>query len=259
MSEDILGSLLSRRSAIKAAGIGALAFAVGGAGGGAGAATQEKTPPAQEGASGVYELPPLPYGFNALAPAIDETTLQTHYEKHHAAYVKGLNEALRKLEMARNSKDFAQVRALSRDLAFNGSGHVLHTLYWNSIRQGGSAEPQGALRTTLDRDFGSFDAFKAQFIAAAVQVEASGWGVLAWEPMGKRLMVLQAERHEDLTIWGATPLMVCDVWEHAYYLQYKNRRDEYVNNFWKIIDWQAAAKRFEAVAATPAETRKAAK
>jgi Fe-Mn family superoxide dismutase len=196
---------------------------------------------------GQYELPKLPYGFDALAPEIEERVLRIHYEKHHAGYVNGLNATLKKLEQARAANDFAQIKALSRDLAFHGSGHVLHTLYWNSMRPApGAPEPEGALRAALERHFGSFAAFKAQFLAAAKDVEGSGWAVLAWEPTDGRLLIVQSEKHQNLTIWGVTPLMVCDVWEHAYYLQYQNRRADYVDNFFKLIDWAAVVRRYEA-------------
>jgi Fe-Mn family superoxide dismutase len=192
-----------------------------------------------------YTLPDLPYAYNALAPGIDEQVMRVHHDKHHAAYVKGLNTALDRLEKARVSGDMGEVKALSREVAFHGSGHVLHTLYWHSMTPGGSGEPKGELRKALDRAFGSFAAFTAQFLAATKDVEGSGWGVLAWEPMGRRLLVLQAEKHQSLTVWGVVPLMVSDVWEHAYYLQYQNRRADYVDAFFKLVDWSATAKRLE--------------
>jgi superoxide dismutase, Fe-Mn family len=194
-----------------------------------------------------YELPKLPYAFDALAPALEEKVVRTHYEKHHAAYVKGLNATLEKLQKARAEGSFADVKALSRDLAFHGSGHVLHSLYWTSMTPGGTGEPKGELRRVIDRDFGSLDAFSKQFAQAAKDVEGSGWAVLAWEPLGRRLVVLQAEKHQDLAIWGVTPILVCDVWEHAYYAQYLNLRAGYVDAFMKIIDWNASAARFDKV------------
>ena len=121
---------------------------------------------------------------------------------------------------------------------------MLHSLYWVSMKAGGSAAPTGDLGVALKRDFGSFDAFAKQFAAAAKDVEGSGWAVLGWEPVGRRLLVLQAEKHQDLTIWGMKPLVVCDVWEHAYYAQYMNRRADYVDAFMKLIDWACASARF---------------
>jgi len=192
-----------------------------------------------------YELPKLPYAYDALAPAIEEKIVQIHHDKHHAAYVNGLNAALQKLEDARSKGDFTLVKALSRDVAFNGSGHVLHTLYWNSMTPGGSGDPAGKLLSAIEHSFSSYASFKAQFIAAAKDVEASGWAVLAREPMADRLLILQCEKHQNLTVWGVQPLMVCDVWEHAYYLQYQNRRADYIEAFCKLIDWRATAGRYE--------------
>jgi Fe-Mn family superoxide dismutase len=229
---------------MKSAGLGALAFALGASNTGK-LFGQEKPPSRPK----VYELPPLPYAYGALAPAIEERILKIHHTKHHAGYVRGLNATLEKLEKARASGDFSDIKALSRDLAFHGSGHILHTLYWQSMKPGGEGEPEGILREALRRDFGTFGAFKAQFLAASKQVEGSGWGILAYEPAGERLIILQVEKHQNLTIWGVVPLLVCDVWEHAYYVQYQNRRGDYVDNFFKLIDWPQAASRYAAAIA----------
>ena len=197
-----------------------------------------------------YELPPLPYAFDALLPVIDELTLRTHHDKHHAAYVAGLNKALEGLQAARMAGDMSAVKTLTRNLAFNGSGAILHALYWESMTPGGAPLNGGSLKTALERDFGSFDAFTRQFLAATKDVEGSGWGVLAHEPVSGRLLVLQAEKHQNLTVWGVQPLMVCDVWEHAYYLQYQNRRADYVDKFFTIINWKGVEKRFERIIQT---------
>ncbi|MBM4033717.1 MAG: superoxide dismutase [Planctomycetes bacterium] len=197
-------------------------------------------------AAGDYELPKLPYAYDALAPAIEEKILRLHHGKHHAAYVRGLNATLAALAKAREAGDFAAVGGLSRNLAFHGSGHVLHALYWNSMRPGAAAEPEGALKAAIERDFGSVKAFTAHFAAAAKAVEGSGWAILVHEPLGKRLMILQVLNHQNLTVWGAAPLMVCDVWEHAYYLQYANDRAAYVDAFMKTIDWPGVAARYAA-------------
>ncbi len=191
-----------------------------------------------------YALPPLPYAYDALEPAIDEETLRVHHDKHHAGYVRGLNSTLEKLEAARKAGDYSSIKALSRDLAFHGSGHMLHTLYWKSMTPKGSRRPSGRFRRHIEHDFGSFTALGEQFRAATKAVEASGWGVLAIEPRSSRMVVLQAEKHQDLTIWGVVPLMVCDVWEHAYYLHYQNRRADYVEEFFKIVDWDATEERY---------------
>ena len=189
-----------------------------------------------------YTLPPLPY--KSLEPVIDNATLALHHDKHHAGYVKGANAANDALAKAREAGDFALVKHWERELAFHASGHVLHTLYWTSMRPGGRGEPSAALAQAMEASFGSREKMLAQFAAATKAVEASGWGVLAWEPLSKRLVVLQAEKHQDLTVWGAIPILVCDVWEHAYYLKYQNRRATYVDAWIDIIDWQSASERF---------------
>jgi Fe-Mn family superoxide dismutase len=193
-----------------------------------------------------YTLPPLPYGYDALEPLYDEKTLRIHHDKHHAGYVKGLNSTLEKLEAARKAGDYSSIKALSRDLAFNGSGHVLHTLFWNSMNPAQPGVPNG-LAEHLAKSFGSVEAAKSQFAAATKAVEGSGWGLLVYEPIADKLFILQAEKHQDLAIWGAVPLLVCDVWEHAYYLQYANDRGTWVDNFMKMANWPFAAARLEGV------------
>lgn len=200
-------------------------------------------------AEGKFTLPPLPYAYNALAPVLNEETLHLHHDKHHQAYVNGLNAALDKLHEARQKGDFAGVRALSRDVAFNGSGHVLHSLFWHSMKPGGGAKISGDFAKAVDASFGSQEAMTKQFAQATKDVEASGWGLLVYGPGSDKLYILQAERHEDLTVWGVVPLLVCDVWEHAYYLQYQNRRPEWVDNFLKIANWEFAAQRYAAAKA----------
>lgn len=237
---------LSRRDLVKSIGLGALALSVGGRALAADGGLREDGPAEQAAEPVAYALPALPYGYDALEPQIEERVLRIHHQAHHAAYVKGLNATLEKLEKARAAGDFSEIKALSRDLAFHGSGHVLHSLYWQSMRPGGT-EPEGDLLAAINRDFGSFESFKAQFLAASKAVEGNGWGVLAFEPVGRRLLVLQSEVHQNLAIWGAVPLMVCDVWEHAYYLQYQNRRAEYVDNFFNLVDWSAVAERYRKV------------
>ena len=192
-----------------------------------------------------YKLPDLPYAYNALEPYIDEATMKLHHDKHHAAYVAGLNAALKKLEDARAKGDFAAVQALSKAVAFHGSGHTMHSLFWEVMCPAAKskAPASGALHDALVRDFGSIDSFKKQFSEAAKAVEGSGWAVLAYEPTGKRLLVLQAENHQKLTVQGSVPLLVLDVWEHAYYLKYQNRRAEYVDNFWNIANWAEVEKK----------------
>ncbi|NDJ76859.1 MAG: superoxide dismutase [Chloroflexi bacterium] len=196
-----------------------------------------------------YELPPLPYAYDALEPHIDEQTMRLHHDKHHLGYVNGLNKALEKLEAARSAGDFAMVKHWSREAAFHGSGHLLHTVFWPNMApagNGGGGAPSGALADQINKDFGSFDNFKAHFSAAAKAVDGSGWGLLVWEPVGGQLAVLQAEKHHNLTQWGVVPLLVIDVWEHAYYLKYQNNRGGYVDAFWNVVNWADVAERFKA-------------
>ena len=193
-----------------------------------------------------YKLPDLPYAYNALEPYIDEATMKLHHGKHHAAYVAGFNTALKKLEEARAKGDLSSVQALSKAAAFHGSGHVMHSLFWSVMCPAAQSKAlaSGALFDALVRDFGSMDAFRKHFSEAAKTVEGSGWAVLAYEPLGKRLLVLQAENHQKLTVQGSVPLLVLDVWEHAYYVKYQNRRAEYVDNFWNIVNWQEVETKF---------------
>ena len=194
-----------------------------------------------------HELSPLPYSYDALEPYIDEQTMRLHHDIHHKGYVTGLNNAEAKLAEARAAGDFALVKHWSREAAFHGSGHLLHSIFWPNMIAASEAKaaPGGALAKAIDRAFGSFDAFKAQFIAAATAVEGSGWGILAYRTDDDALIILTAEKHQNLTQWGVIPLLVLDVWEHAYYLKYQNRRGEYVKNFFNIINWDDVAARYE--------------
>jgi Fe-Mn family superoxide dismutase len=232
-----MDKLLTRRQVMKSLGIATLALGLGN--------YPVVAKAAKEGSHGKYELPPLPYPYEALEPYIDKQTLVLHHGKHHAGYVKKFNLALKKLEEVRAKADYSLIKHWSREAAFNGSGHILHTLYWENMSPKGGGEPKSELMAAIRRDFGGFKQFCAQFIAATKAVEGSGWGVLAYEPMGSRLLVLQAEKHQNLTVWGVVPLLVCDVWEHAYYLKYQNRRAEYVKNFWKIINWAEVERRYK--------------
>lgn len=193
-----------------------------------------------------YELPQLPYEYNALEPHIDEPTLHLHHDKHHKAYVDGLNNAESKLADAREKGDFSGVKHWSRELAFHGSGHILHSLYWVTMApagKGGGGKPSDGLMRQLESDFGSYDNFSKQFTAAAIAVEGSGWALLVLSPLGRKLEILTAEKHQDLAQWGATPILTVDVWEHAYYLKYQNRRADYIAAWWNVVNWLEVAKR----------------
>lgn len=192
-----------------------------------------------------FELMPLPYDYDALEPFLGEQTLRLHHDKHHQGYVNGLNETEEKMTAAREEGDFASVRALCDALAFNYSGHLFHDIFWTNMSPDGGGEPDGDLARQIDADFGGFDAFRAQFLAAANAVQGSGWGVLAWQPLGEKLVILQAEKHQNLTQWGVQPVLVVDVWEHAYYLDYQNRRSEFTEAFFDVINWDDVATRLD--------------
>lgn len=191
-----------------------------------------------------HELPPLPYAYNSLEPHYDEQTVRLHHDIHHKAYVDGLNNAEAKLAEAREKGDFSLVKHWERELAFHGSGHLLHTLFWENMSPNGGGPANGPVAEQINKDFDSFEAFKKQFSAAAVAVEGSGWAVLCWNPTFNRLVVLTAEKHQNLTQWGVTPLLTVDVWEHAYYIIYQNRRAAWVEAWWNLVNWDDVNKRF---------------
>ncbi|MEM7227941.1 MAG: superoxide dismutase [Planctomycetota bacterium] len=188
-----------------------------------------------------YVLPKLAYGYADLEPHIDAATMELHHSKHHAGYVRGLNAALAALTEIRDGRrETSEVKRWSRQLAFHGSGHFLHVAFWRCMSPNGGGEPGGDIGRQIRRDFGTFDRFAAHFKAAAGSVEGSGWGILAVEPISGQLMVMQAEKHQNLTAWGVIPLIAVDVWEHAYYLKYQNRRKAYVDAFMNVINWDHA-------------------
>ena len=200
----------------------------------------------ESSSSGVepYALPDLPYAVDALEPHLDARTLTIHHDKHHAGYVRGLNATLAKLEDARKRGDFGAVQSLSRALAFHGSGHLLHTLYFGNLHPR-PARLRGALLAAVKAQFGSVESLISHLSAATNKVAGSGWGVLAYEPLGQRLLVLQIEKHENQLVCGAVPLLVIDVWEHAYYLTYQNRRADYVKAIMNVVHWSEVARRFD--------------
>ena len=194
-----------------------------------------------------YTLPELTYDYAALEPHVSAKVLALHHGKHHAAYVKGANTTLEKLEEARAKGDFAALPALEHALAFNVSGHVLHALFWTNLGPKGGGRPEGALAAALERNFGGFDAFKRQLTEAAATCMGSGWAALGWEPMAGRLLVTQIYDHQSNVAQGSAPVMVLDVWEHAYYLQYENRKTEFFDAIWNVWNWPVIARRFEDV------------
>ncbi len=199
-----------------------------------------------------HKLPELPYAYDALEPYIDAMTMELHHSKHHAAYVTGLNKAEAELAKARAANDYALVQHWSRQAAFHGGGHYLHSMFWTIMAppgNGGGGKPTGALLAKIEEDFGSFEAFQAHFSAAAVAVEGGGWALLHYRPEDKRLVVLQAESQQKLSPWGSVPILGIDVWEHAYYLKHQNRRADYVKDWWNVVNWEQVAKNFAVHAA----------
>jgi len=194
----------------------------------------------------VYELPDLPYDYSALEPHYSARQVELHHDKHHAAYVKGANETLEHFDEFRKDGASNQqvLRGLERSLAFNVSGHLLHSLFWPSMRAGGGGRPEGELAAAIDDAFGSFDNFTSQMDLATTTLFGSGWGALVWEPLAGRLMVQQIYDHQSNMSPSNLPLLVIDGWEHAYYLQYENNKNDWVKAFWNIVNWQTVTTRF---------------
>ena len=195
-------------------------------------------------AIGEHSLPPLPYPYDALEPYINQEIMRLHHDKHHKGYVDGLNKAEKEMQKARMTNHFDLIKHWEREAAFHGAGHYLHTIFWNNMSPKGVGQPSGMLMNEINQSFGSFEKFKQHFSAAANNVEAVGWAILVWSPRSRRLEILQAEKHQNLSQWDVVPLLVLDVWEHAYYLQYKNDRKKYIENWWKIVNWRDVENRF---------------
>ncbi|MBI2742854.1 MAG: superoxide dismutase [Chlamydiales bacterium] len=194
-----------------------------------------------------YKLPDLGYDFNALEPVISAEIMQLHYSKHHQAYVNNLNAAIEKYRDAEAKGDLAAMIALEKAIKFNGGGHVNHSIFWTNLAptaKGGGGSPKGALLEEIKKDFGSFEAFVEQMNNMTVGVQGSGWGWLGYCKMSKRLVLATCSNQDPLSTHGYVPLLGIDVWEHAYYLQYKNVRADYVKNIWKIVNWKNVEERF---------------
>jgi len=192
-----------------------------------------------------YTLPDLPYDYSALEPSISATIMELHHSKHHQAYVTGANTALAGLAAARESGDLGGVNKLEKDLAFNLGGHVNHSIFWTNMSPDGGDKPTGTLASAIDDQFGSFDKFVAHFTAVAMGVQGSGWAVLAWDSLGDNLIIVQLFDQQGNLPAGIVPLLMLDVWEHAYYLDYKNVRADYVKAFWNVTNWANVQQRFE--------------
>ena len=243
---------IDRRQAMTTLGAAAAGFAAAGLPATA-QAQADNTPPASGSAifpgfsqkENAYVQEPLPYAYDALEPYIDAKTMELHYSKHAAGYVRGVNNAMKKLAEARAAGDYSLVEYWSNELTFNGGGHTLHTIFWQNMAphgKGGGGEPTGALAKLIDDSFGSFEAMKNQFTATAATVEGSGWGVMAKDLMSGKLIIFQAKNQQMLTTWACMPVLLCDVWEHAYYLKYNNRRRDYINAWWNVVNWSDVAR-----------------
>jgi len=195
---------------------------------------------------GKYTLPDLPYDFSALEPHISGQILELHHGKHHAAYVKTANSVLDQLTEAREKMDFTSLVALERSLAFNLSGHILHSIFWRNLSPNGGGVPQGDFAEAIQRDFGNFYQFRKQMMNVASTIMGSGWAALVWEPIGRQLLITQIYDHQSNLAQGGVPLLVIDAWEHAYYLQYQNRKAEFFEAIWKLWNWSDIEQRFAA-------------
>ena len=193
-----------------------------------------------------YVLPDLDYDFGALEPHISGHIMELHHGKHHKAYVEKANETLDGLEEARRKEDYSRLAGLEKALAFNLSGHVLHSIFWKNLKPRGGGAPAGDLARLVTRDFGSFDAFKAQLTSVASTIMGSGWAALVWEPIAQRLLTSQIYDHQSNLSQGGVALMVIDAWEHAYYLQYKNQKAAFFDAVWNLWNWNDVGERLDA-------------
>jgi Fe-Mn family superoxide dismutase len=197
----------------------------------------------------VYTLPELTYDYAALAPHISARIMELHHSKHHAAYVAGANAALEQLDEARANNAFGNINKLEKDLAFHLGGHINHSIFWTNLTPESQGRPSGELAAAIDEFFGSFDAFQAHFSAASLGIQGSGWGILSWDPVGKRLIIQQLFDQQANTAQATIPLLQLDMWEHAFYLDYVNVKADYVKAFWNIVNWDNVAARFDAARA----------
>lgn len=194
-----------------------------------------------------FELPPLPYALDALEPVVSADIMNLHYNKHHKAYVDNLNKALEQYAEAELKQDISAMVALQKAIRFNGGGHVNHSLFWTNlapIAQGGGTPPEGPLAKSIEHTFGSFASFMEQFSTSATQLQGSGWTWLGYNKTSKHLEIVNCDNQDPLSTTGRVPLLGLDVWEHAYYLQYKNVRLDYIKAIWQIINWKTVAERF---------------
>ncbi len=193
-----------------------------------------------------YTLPDLPYDYAALEPHISGEIMQLHHDKHHAAYVKGANTALEQMAESRASESFATVNLLEKNLAFNLGGHINHSIFWPNMSPNGGDKPDGDLGAAIDEYFGSFDGFRGQFAAAAAGLQGSGWAMMVWDTLGQRLNVMQLFDQQGNLPAAQLPIVVLDMWEHAFYLQYRSAKADYIAAWWNVVNWADATARFTA-------------
>lgn len=191
-----------------------------------------------------YTLPEFPYDYAALEPHISAKIMELHHDKHHAAYVAGANAALEQLEEARANGSYGNVSKLSKDLAFNLGGHTNHSIFWKNLSPEGGDKPTGELAAAIDEFFGSFDKFREHFTNVALTIQGSGWAILAWDTVGKRLIIEQLYDQQGNISVALIPVLQLDMWEHAFYLDYQNVKGDYVKAFWNIVNWADVAERF---------------
>lgn len=195
----------------------------------------------------LYTLPKLPYDYAALEPSVSKEQLTLHHTKHHQAYVTGANAIFEKLDKARKEKSDLDLKATLKELSFHIGGYKLHNLFWENLapaNKGGGGIPKGGIAKAIDEEFGSFERFKKEFTQAASSVEGSGWAVLSASTTTHRLLINQIEKHNVNVYPGFRILLVLDVWEHAYYLKYQNRRADYLKAWWNVLNWDEVARRF---------------
>jgi len=196
--------------------------------------------------SPLYKVPDLEFDYGALEPHISGQLMELHHGKHHAAYVENANLAIARLAEARLKGDFTHLAEFERALAFNLSGHVLHSILWKNLTPKGGDRPDGALARAIDTSFGSFDTFRKQLTESASTIMGSGWAALAWDTAGERLITMQIHDHQSNLGFGCVPLMVIDAWEHAYYLQYQNQKAAFFEAVWQLWNWKDVSSRFTA-------------
>ncbi|MDF8266468.1 superoxide dismutase [Luteipulveratus flavus] len=192
-----------------------------------------------------YALPQLPYDYAALEPHISGQIMELHHSKHHQTYVKGANTAVEQLAEARDGQSFGGLTTLEKNLAFHLGGHVNHTVFWNNMSPDGGDKPTGDLAAAIDEFFGSFDGFRAHFEANALGVQGSGWSILTWDMVAQRLYIVQLYDHQGNVPVCMVPLLFLDMWEHAYYLQYKNDKATFVKEWWNVVNWADVTDRYE--------------